>query len=73
MFARVACPVVPPALPELLNTTCPALCSLHGGADLSGPFLLPGDAEPPDGDKNRLRLERILDSLGKLDSKRIKS
>jgi hypothetical protein len=40
---------------------------------LSGPFLLPGDAEPPDGDKNRLRLERILDSLGKLDSKRIKS
>jgi hypothetical protein len=46
--------------------------ALHGGADLSGPFLLPGDAEPPDSDKNRLRLERILDSLGKLDSKKNK-
>ena len=59
-------------LSDFKEKTVIVFLALHGGADPKGAYLLPADSNGGADEKNRLRLEKVLDRLAKIDSKKNK-
>src|SRR5438128_2441002 len=59
-------------LSEFKEKTVIVFLALHGGADPKGAYLLPADSNGGPDEKNRLGLEKVLDRLAKIDSKKNK-
>lgn len=55
-----------PNLERLKEPLLVVAISAHGGKDARGPYLLPNDADLRDTDRQRIRVEALLDQLAKL-------
>jgi len=59
-------------LSKINEKTVVVYMALHGGSDREGAYLLPADSNGRSADKNRLRMEQVLDRLSKIDNSKNK-